>query len=213
MAAVRTILPRKGLIQPQHGLTGYESDQDANWALLDANVAFMSDLVDLQYRDFGLNGVVSGFVLSVSPTLTPGLSVGVLYAQGVRYAPQLPPSLSPAPGGAASYLFYNSLTGFYYQATPVAGAAGDALIGQVTTSSTAVTGAIAATKIYGRVPLAPTAAGNFTVPHWLGRAPLGVVIQMTSSGSIWFQATTAYDATNLYLVASAGGITGQAQVW
>src|SRR5881396_3158231 len=44
MAVTRTILPRKGLVQPQHGLTGYEADQDANWLLLDANVAFLSDV-------------------------------------------------------------------------------------------------------------------------------------------------------------------------
>src|SRR5439155_22214616 len=29
MAVTRTVLPRKGLVQPQHGLTGYEADQDA----------------------------------------------------------------------------------------------------------------------------------------------------------------------------------------
>jgi hypothetical protein len=44
MAVTRTILPRKGLIQSQHGLTSYEADQDQNWELLDANVAFMADL-------------------------------------------------------------------------------------------------------------------------------------------------------------------------
>ena len=44
MAVTRTILPRKGFVQPQHGLTQYESDMDANLALLDANVAFTADV-------------------------------------------------------------------------------------------------------------------------------------------------------------------------
>src|SRR5713226_8324646 len=100
MAVTRTILPRKGLIQPQHGLTGYEADQDANWALLDANVAFVSDL---QFSDLGMNGVVSGFQLSTGVALTPGLTSGVLYAQGKRYAPVVAPSLWAAPAGATSY--------------------------------------------------------------------------------------------------------------
>lgn len=48
MAIIRTVLPRKGLVQPQHGLTGYEQDMDGNMSMLDANVAFMSDLVQSQ---------------------------------------------------------------------------------------------------------------------------------------------------------------------
>jgi len=60
MAVSRTVLPRKGLVQPQHGLTGYEADQDANWQLLDTNVAFLSDLATPQATDLGINGVVFG---------------------------------------------------------------------------------------------------------------------------------------------------------
>jgi hypothetical protein len=209
MAVTRTILPRKGLIQPQHGLTGYEADQDANWALLDANVAFVSDL---QNRDLGLNGVVSGFTLSTSSTLTPGLTAGVLYAQGVRYAPSSAPSLGPVAPSSTSYLFYNSSSGFYYQTTTVGANNGDALIGQIVSGSSSVTSVTQATRIYGQVAAAPGAAGNFTLPHGLGRAPVGAVIQMTSAGAIWFQATM-FDATNLYLVASAAGVTGKVQVW
>jgi len=63
------------------------------------------------------------------------------------------------------------------------------------------------------VSLAPNAPGNFSVAHLLGRTPVGAVIQMTSSGSIWFQASLMFDATNVYLVASAAGITGKVQVW
>ena len=208
MAVSRTILPRKGLIQSQHGLTGYEADQDANAALLDANVAFVSDL---QQTDLGINGVFSGFTLSTSATLTPGLTVGVLYAQGKRVAPATITGLAAAPASATNYLFYNFTTGFYYQTSPVAATAGDALIGQVVTSASAVTAVTQSTVIYGEVPLAPVNAGNFTVQHFLGRKPVQVWVVMTSDGAIWRQATDR-DATNLYLVASIGGITGKAIV-
>jgi len=210
MAVTRTILPRKGLIQPQHGLTGYEADQDGNWALLDANVAFVSDL---QHRDLGVNGVVTGFTLSTSMSLIPGLSAGVLYAQGIRYAPAFAPSLSPAPASETSYLFYNSNSGFYYQSAAVGASSGDALIGQVMSGPTTVTSVSSATRIYGQVAAAPSAAGDFILPHVLGRTPVGAVIQMTSGGAIWFQATRMFDGTNVYLVASDAGVTGNVQVW
>ena len=213
MAVTKTVLPRKALIQSQHGLTGYEADQDANWALLDANVAFISDLLP---GDVGINAVVSGFSLSTSGNLTPGLTVRVLYAQGKRYNPtpaQLAAGLSPAPGSQTSYLFYNSASGFYYQTSAVGATAGDALIGQVVTSATAVISVTQATRIYGQVSLTAAGGGNFTVAHLLGRTPVGVLVQMTSTGSIWFQTAPMFDGTNLYLVASGAGVTGKAQVW
>jgi hypothetical protein len=208
MAVNRTILPRKGLIQSQHGLTGYEADQDANWSLLDANVAFITDLM---WGDLGISGVVSGFVLSTSSTLTPGLTAGVLYAQGQRYAPSSAPAIPAAPANATAYLFYNSSSGFYWQSSASGAVNGDALIGQAVTNATAVTATTQATRIFGLVPLAPIAAGNFTAQHFLGRKPAGVVIQLTSNIAIWFQ-SPAYDATNLYLSASAAG-TATALVW
>ena len=107
MAVSRTVLPRKGLVQPQHGLTGYEADQDANWQLLDTNVAFLSDLAPPQATDLGINGVVWGLALSTSASLTPGLTNGVLYAQGIRYAPLSAPTPPPAPPSSTNYLFYN----------------------------------------------------------------------------------------------------------
>ncbi len=209
MAVTRTILPRKGLIQSQHGLTGYEADQDANWLLLDSNIAFTTDLL---FGDLGVNGVVKGFTLSVNAnSLAPGITTGVLYAQGFRYAPAATAAIPPAPASATSYLFYNSSSGFYWQASSVAANSGDALVGQAVTSVGAVTSVVQGTKIFGQVPVAPSGTGNFTVQHFLGRAPVGVVIQLTSNVAIWFQ-TPAYDATNLYLSASAGGMA-QALLW
>jgi hypothetical protein len=210
MAVTRTILPRKGLVQPQHGLTGYEADQDANWALLDANVAFVSDL---QFSDLGMDGVVSGFRLSAASTLTPGITPGVLYAQGRRYAPVVAPSLTAAPPSTTSYLFYNSLSGFYYQAGPAGAAGGDALIGKAVTSANAITQAIGSTPIFGYVNVSAAGVGNFTVPHLLGRKPLGAVILMTSNGTLWFQPSVLFDATNLYLAGSGAGVTAAVQVW
>lgn len=201
MAVTRTILPRKGLIQSQHGLTGYEADQDANALLLDSNVAFITDLL---WGDLGVNGVASGFALSASSSLTPGLTAGVLYAQGQRYAPASAPAIAPAPANAASYLFYNSASGFYWQASAAGAAAGDALIGQAVTSATAVTAVTPATKIFGQVALTASGAGNFTAQHFLGRKPAGISLLLTSSAAIWLQ-PAPYDATNLYLSASAAG--------
>jgi len=207
MAVTRTVLQPTGLIQPQHGLTGYEADVDQNMALLNSLLAAVGQPV----FDAGLNGVYSGLVLSTSASLTPGLTAGVLYAQGQRINLASPVDPGPAPASETNYLFYNSALGFYYQAGAV-GAPGDALIGKVTTSPTAVTAVVQATKVFGLVDLAPGSAGNFTVAHLLGRVPVGVLIQTTSAGVIWFQ-STPYDDENLYLVASAGSLTGKAQVW
>lgn len=250
MAIVRTVLPRKGLVQSQHGLTGYEADQDGNWSLLDANIAFMSDLQEAASQNansvlagpangaaalpsfralvvadlplaailgssvaaqLGMNGVVSGFTLGTGVNLTPSLTAGVLFAQGAIYAPSSAPGIPAAPASATSYLFYNSSTGFYWQASAVGANAGDALIGQVVTSASAVTAFTQATRIMGQVALAPGSIGNFTVQHFLGRKPVGASLLLTSTTLIVWQ-VTPWDATNLYLNA-AGMSTGVVTVW
>ncbi|MEJ2008635.1 MAG: hypothetical protein P8Z30_10855, partial [Acidobacteriota bacterium] len=159
------------------------------------------------------SGIVSGFTLSTSATLVPGLSVGALYAQGLRYQPSTAPALVAAPASSTSYLFYNSIGGFYYNLTGAASTAGDAFIGIVVANATAVTSVTQATKIWGQLQVAPGAAGEFTFLHLLGRTPVGALIQMTSSGAIWFQSSTLYDNTNLYLVASDAGVTAKVQIW
>lgn len=63
-----------------------------------------------------------------------------------------------------------------------------------------------------QLTLSPSVPGNFTVAHGLGKTPTAVTLEMTSGGQIWFQ-TTRYDATNIYFVASDGGLTGFAKVW
>ena len=221
MAVVRTVLPRKGIIEPQHG-ANYETDMDTNWQIIDSLLQDANDVqtaiqaaptVTAWVTDRGISGVVSGFTLATSATLVPGFTAGVLYAQGLRYAPSGAPTLASAPASATSYLFYNSTGGFYYNLTGVAGAPGDAFIGIVVANSTVVTSVTHATTIWGQLSVAPGAAGNFTLPHLLGRRPVGALIQMTSSGAMWFQSATMYDNTNLYLVASDPTVTAKVQIW
>jgi hypothetical protein len=173
----------------------------------------MSDLPFTPFRQLGWNGLISGFVLSTSGTLAPGITAGILYAQGVCYAPATAPTLALMPANQTSYLFYNSVSGFYYQSSAVGANCGDALVGVVTTSASAVTAVRQATLIFGALSVAPSAAGNFTVPHLLGRVPYCAIVQMTSSGAIWFQTPTGYDGVNLYLTASDAGLTGRVIVW
>lgn len=221
MAPVRTVLPRKGIIEPQHG-ENYESDVDTNWVTIDSLLQDAGDVqtavtaagsVSAFLSDVGISGVAAGLGLSTSATLTPVVATGTLYAQGKRFNFATAPAPGAAPASSTSYLWYNSTSGFYYNTTGTAGTAGDALLGIVVTSATAVTGVTSATKIYGAVALAPTAPGNFTVAHLLGRAPAGVALRMTSGGQIWFQSPTDLDATNLYLVSSGATVTGKVIVW
>jgi hypothetical protein len=191
---------------------------DGNMSLLDANVAFMSDLasgVDPLVGDLGMNGLVSGFQLSTSNSLYPGLTSGILYANGARYAPTAP-ALIAAPASTTSYLFYQEETfpgSFYYQSTLAALNPGDAFIGIIVTNATQVTGVTQASTLFGEIPVAPTTPGSFTVPHLLGRTPIGAHVRMTSAGAIWWQSPKDTDSVNLYLVASDAGVTAKVQVW
>lgn len=63
-----------------------------------------------------------------------------------------------------------------------------------------------------QLTIAPSVPGNFQIAHGLGKTPSAVTIEMTSGGQVWFQATR-YDATNIYFVASDGGLTGFAMAW
>jgi hypothetical protein len=220
MAVVRTILPRKGLIEPQHG-DNYEADVDTNWQIIDS---LLQDGTDVQaaitaagtvaawLQDRGMSGVISGFGLTTSAILTPGLAAGVLYAQGLRYAPGAP-APGPAPASSTSYLWYNAVGGFYYNLTGTPATRGDALIGTVTTDPTRVTAVVNATRLFSRISVTAPAAGNFSVTHSLGRVPLGALIYLTSGGALWFQSPTMFDATNLFLIASAAGLTAQVELW
>jgi hypothetical protein len=66
---------------------------------------------------------------------------------------------------------------------------------------------------FASIALAPGAPGNFSVAHGLGVIPKLVIVRMSSGGAIWLQSSVGGDATNLLLTASAGSITGEAEVW
>ena len=66
---------------------------------------------------------------------------------------------------------------------------------------------------FKKIALAPSAPGNFTVAHGLGKIPTLAIVRMSSGGQIWLQSPTSFDVTNLYLEASDAGITGEAEVW
>lgn len=57
------------------------------------------------------------------------------------------------------------------------------------------------------------AAGNFTQAHTLAQLPTWADIAMTSGGGIWFQKSTKFDASNLYLTASDAGVTADIFVY
>ena len=217
MAVVRTVLPRKGIIEPQHG-SNYETDMDSNWLTIDTllqdandvqNAIMAAGTVAAWLKDTGMSGVVSGFTLSTSANLTPGLSSGVLYAQGARWAP----APGAAPANCTSYLWWDSSTGFSFNLTGTAPVSGDAYLGSVTTDASHVVAVAGATKIHGRLAVTTATPGNFSLIHNLGRVPLGAMIYMTSGGQIWFQAASMFDGTNLYLVASVAGLTASIEVW
>ena len=220
MAVVRTVLPRKGIIEPQHG-SNYEADLDANWLTIDTllqdandvqNAIIAAGTVAAWLTDTGLSGVVSGFTLGTSANLTPDLSTGVLYAQGTRWAP-LAPAPGAAPANCTSYLWWDPSSGFSFNLTGTPPMSGDAYLGSVTTDASHVIAVAGATKIHGRLTVTIATPGNFSLPHKLGRVPLGATIYMTSGGQIWFQAPTMFDGTNLYLVASDAGLTASIEVW
>lgn len=57
------------------------------------------------------------------------------------------------------------------------------------------------------ISVTTAAAGNFTVANTLGVVPTFYLINMTSSGMIFWQSPTKFDASNLYLVATDSGLT------
>jgi hypothetical protein len=63
-----------------------------------------------------------------------------------------------------------------------------------------------------QIPFTTPNAGNFTLPQSLGVVPGSVIFEMTSGGAVYFQ-PARFDANNLYLVASAAGLTGYAIVF
>jgi len=206
----RTVLPRKGIIQPLHGAqAAWESDSDSNCALLDANVAFYTDLLD---RSLGINGIVSGFTLLTSSNLIPGLTAGELFAQGQRYITASPVSLAPTTPSTTRYVWGTPAGTFYYTASLAPSTAGDAFIGSVVAGASTVTAVNLATHIAGFLSVTAPNDGNFSFAHMLGRAPVKALIYMTSPGIIWWQ-SGRFNTTDLLLTASNAGLTADVQLF
>lgn len=126
MAVVRTVLPRKGLIEPGHGLTGYEADMDANMTLLDTNVVFLSDLP-----------VQAGYYLaSAGAGLTLNIAAGIAFAGGalVIYAG----GTLTLTASATNYVFLDSSAGYAPGKNTTGFPAGCMPIAAVATSSGAI---------------------------------------------------------------------------
>jgi hypothetical protein len=119
-----------------------------------------------------VSGVVSGMVLSNSPpgSWTPGLTGGTLYAQStfITLAGAQNPGPAPFPtfGSKVSWLFYNSISGYYYSLTSTPTAFDDCLIGVVRASlrggTTIVSQAAAFYQIFETITV--TGLSTFTAP-------------------------------------------------
>jgi hypothetical protein len=77
----------------------------------------------------------------------------------------------------------------------------------ITGSPTPMGGIIPAGKTFG---FTSPNAGNFTLPHNLGYTPTVGVIEMQAPpfGEVQFQTPTKFDSANIYLYASAPGLSG-----
>jgi len=85
--------------------------------------------------NFERAGVVAGFVLRYLQV--PYIGRGVLFAQGVMYRPAAEwENLAMPPLDRMSWLYYNSVSGFYWQAEACPTAADDAYLGWVLTDAT-----------------------------------------------------------------------------
>lgn len=88
--------------------------------------------------DFAAPKVLAGFQLTAPASgLTPAITTGILYAQGIKYAPSAAPALPAVSSTAGTYyLWYNSASGFYWNSsgtTPTT--AGDCQVGNATVAS------------------------------------------------------------------------------
>jgi len=130
--------------------------------------------------NFERPGVVAGFALGLGAGLSPTLSKGVLFAQGVIYRPGAAPSLPEAPASQQSWLFYNSIAGFYWLNNKVPALADDAMLGWAVTSADAVI-AVSAQSIEigdasGNVLSGGVSGGSGMVPQGPGFSGSGVSI-------------------------------------
>jgi|SRR5665213_93171 len=119
---------------------------------------------------FGVGGFGTGTGLS------PALSLGALFAQGLLWRPSSQPAVPPAPANAYAYLGYNSTSGLYWTANPAGDNAGDAVLGWVRTS----TGDILAASMQN-VPVAAAQTSGGTGNSFVGYTGVPPVLPVTSA--------------------------------
>lgn len=87
--------------------------------------------------NFDRAGVAAGFALDCAGGAAT-CTKGVLFAQGVMYRPASAPVIPAPPLGRQSWLYYNSVSGFYWQAALGPVAADDAYLGWALADSTRI---------------------------------------------------------------------------
>jgi hypothetical protein len=183
----------------QYGPTGVEYLADAS-SLVDQNGLSIAPSTDLSsyasgswyHRKFDLTSLVGYLIGSVASALTGSGSAS--------YKGRLA-NISVTNGGLVSLPIYSS------------GAPNDGSIwtpGGETFTSVGLKAVESpfSVQVAGLVPFTSPAAEKFSVPHNLGHTPNGVLAPvLQTGGAVWFQ-NPAFDATYIYLVASAPGIVG-----
>lgn len=190
MANPRTVLSRKGLIQPLDG-AAWSADGDANWALLDGNVAFMSDLPP-----------AAGYAASAGSGLTLNVAKGVTFSAG---------TLQSYPGGtltltdaATNYVYLDPASGFQPAANTTGFASGVIPVATVVCASGAIS------SVTDNRP-------EYVLPY--GTASANQVLAGPASGSAAIPAARALVASDIPLASliligadtskPAAGVTGR----
>jgi hypothetical protein len=140
--------------------------------------------------NFERKGVIAGFVLGVGSGLAPSITKGALFAQGILYRPAEAPALPAAPAGQMSWLYYNSITGFYWQPGLGPVMADDAFLGWVLADASQVR------LVSNQVMVVPDPDGTATEI-----TPLGAVLEAGPEGG-----ATKYETCPLDFGAVGDGV-------
>jgi hypothetical protein len=188
----------------------------------------MASVLDVQFVDSGLT-VPAGYspakfiadpasatprrIMAVFPTAGGGSSVLSVVVVEVALAPGAPGNFTVAHGlpAAPALVTIQMDSGglIWFQPSPRY----DATNIYLTASDAGIVGTAQCWFIAASAEVPFTSLeGNFSISHGLFVLPALVMIQMTSSGLVWFQ-STPWDSTNVNLASSVAGQTGFLQVW